>query len=308
MLKAVDLPCVRGSYSEGATLAPFTWMRVGGPAGVLFRPADEADLATFLKHKPAHIPHLVIGAASNLIIRDGGLPDTVVIKLGKGFRTLEAEGLYLTAGAAQLDLNVAKFAAQSGIGGLSFLAGVPGTIGGAVRMNAGARTTEANQHIAGGETRDRLTHARVLDAKGQAHDLTPADMGMTYRHNDLPPDWIVVGATFEGYATQSKDLLAEIEGILAYRSAHQPTKARTCGSTFKNPEGHSAWRLVEAAGGRGLQRGGAEMSDFHCNFLLNLGMATAADLEDLGEDIRARVKAQSGIELEWEVKRVGSPI
>ena len=307
MLKATDLPAVRGTYSEGAELAPFTWMRVGGPAGVLFRPADAEDLADFLKAKPAHIPHLVIGAASNMIIRDGGLPDTVVIKLGKGFRELEADDLTLTVGAAQLDLNTAKFAAKSGIGGLSFLAGVPGTIGGAVRMNAGARTTEANKHIAGGETADHLKFARVLDPQGTIHTLTPADMGMTYRHNDLAPDWIVLSATFEGYAADPDALAAEIEGVIAYRNEHQPTKARTCGSTFKNPDGHSAWRLVDAAGGRGLQRGQAEISDFHCNFLLNLGEATAADLEGLGDDIRARVKAQSGVELEWEVKRVGVP-
>ena len=305
MVKIADLPAVRGTYSEGAALAPFTWMRVGGPAGVLFRPADADDLAAFLAEKPAATPHMVIGAASNLIIRDGGLPDTVVIKLGKGFRELEADGLELRAGAAQLDLNVAKFAAKEGIGGLSFLAGVPGTIGGAVRMNAGARTTPANAHIAGGETADRLRFADVLDPQGTRHQLSPQDMGMTYRHNDLPTDWIVLSATFEGEAASPKALQQEVEGVLAYRAEHQPTKARTCGSTFKNPDGHSAWRLVDAAGGRGLRRGDAEMSDFHCNFLLNLGEATAEDLEGLGEDIRARVRAQSGIELEWEVKRVG---
>ena len=307
MVKIADLPPVRGSYSEAADLAPFTWMRVGGPAGVLFRPEDAKDLADFLKNKPTHIPHMVVGAASNMIIRDGGLPDTVVIKLGKGFRELEAEDQTLRAGAAQLDLNVAKFAAKSGIGGLSFLAGVPGTIGGAVRMNAGARTTEANKHIAGGETADYLTYATVLDPQGQLHELSPQDMGMTYRHNELPSDWIVLSATFDGYAAEPEALEHEIKDVIAYRNEHQPTKARTCGSTFKNPDGHSAWRLVDAAGGRGLKRGDAEMSDFHCNFLLNLGEATAADLEGLGEDIRARVKADSGIDLEWEVKRVGIP-
>lgn len=324
MLTVADLPPVRGTYTAQAPLAPFTWMRVGGPAGVLFRPADEADLADFLKHKPAHIPHFVIGAASNLIIRDGGLPDTVVIKLAKGFGDLDAHGQTLTAGAAQLDLNVAKFAAKNGIGGLSFLAGVPGTIGGAVRMNAGARTTAANAHIAGGETADRLKHARVLDPNGTIHTLTPQDMGMSYRHNDLPDDWIITAAVFEGAAQGEGEgtsppaplatedpatpaaLMKEIEGVLAYRNDNQPTKARTCGSTFKNPDGQSAWKLVDAAGGRGLRRGDAEMSDFHCNFLLNLGHATAADLEDLGDDIRARVRAQSGIDLQWEVKRVGN--
>ena len=305
MLRASDLPPVRGTYSEAAPLAPFTWMRVGGPAGVLYRPADGDDLADFLKNKPANIPHMVIGAASNLIIRDGGLPDTVVIKLGKGFRGLEAQGLKIRAGAGQLDLNVARFAARSGIRGLSFLAGVPGTIGGAVRMNAGAKITPANAHISGGETADCLVYADVLDAVGQHHRLSASDMGLSYRHNDLPPDWIVISALFEGTLGDPETLDREIAAVLAYRNENQPTRARTCGSTFKNPQGHSAWRLIEAAGGRGLQRGGAEISAFHCNFLLNLGTATAGDLEGLGEDIRARVRAQSGIDLQWEVDRVG---
>ena len=298
MINLADLPSVRGSYTQAADLAPFTWMGVGGPAGVLFRPEDAEDLVEFLKGKPAHIPHRVVGAASNLIIRDGGLPDTVVIKLGKGFRALNAQGLTLQAGAAQLDLNVAKLAAKAGIGGLSFLAGIPGTIGGAVRMNAGVRTSE---------TADQLKFATVLDPRGRVHNLTPQDMGLTYRHNDLPADWVVLSATFEGQAAKTSVLEQDIADVMAYRNDHQPSKARTCGSTFKNPKGQSAWRLVDAAGGRGLKRGDAQMSNFHCNFLLNLGQATAAELEGLGEDIRARVKANSGIELEWEVERVGVP-
>ena len=305
MLAPNDLPPVRGSYAFGAALAPLTWMRVGGAAGALFRPADEADLQDFLKNKPSEIAYMVMGAASNLIVRDGGLPKTVVIKLGKGFRDLSAQGQRLTAGAAQLDLNVAKFAAKSGIGGLSFLAGVPGTIGGAVRMNAGARTTPANAHIAGGETADRLIEARVLDEQGQPHSLSAKQKGMSYRHNALPPTWIITQALFEGRPAEPKDLEAEIKAVQDYRNAHQPTRLRTCGSTFKNPKGQSAWKLIDAAGGRGLCRGQAKMSEMHCNFLTNLGKATASDLEDLGEDIRERVAAQSGISLEWEVKRVG---
>ena len=174
-------------------------------------------------------------------------------------------------------------------------------------MNAGARTTAANAHIAGGETADRLLCARVLDAGGQVHEMSVQDLGLAYRHSSLPPDWIVTQATFEGTASAPETLTKEIQAVLAYRDTHQPTKARTCGSTFKNPEGHSAWKLVEAAGGRGLQRGQAQMSAFHCNFLLNLGAAKARDLEDLGEEIRARVQAQTGLWLEWEVKRVGEP-
>ena len=305
MLDPNDLPPVRGTLSFNRPLAAHTWMRVGGAAGALFRPADLDDLAQFLRQKPATIPHLVIGAASNLIVRDGGLPDTVVIKLGKGFRDLTTQGLRLRAGAAHLDLHVAKFAAKAGLGGLSFLAGVPGTIGGAVRMNAGAKTTAANAHIAGGETADRLINARVLDPQGQIHSLSPHDLGMSYRQSTLPPDWIVIDAEFQGVRADPAALDTEIAAVLAYRAAHQPTKARTCGSTFKNPDQATAWKLIEAAGGRGLRKGDAAISDFHCNFLLNLGAATAADLEDLGEDIRARVKAHSGLSLEWEVKRVG---
>ena len=305
MLSENDLPNVVGSLKFGVDLAPFTWMRVGGPAGALFRPASEDDLAHFLAAKPTHIPHLVVGAASNLIIRDGGLPDTVVIRLGKEFRHMDVKGQRLTVGAAQLDLHVAKFAAQWGLGGFSFFAGVPGTIGGGVRMNAGARTTSTNAHVAGGETADRLLHARVLDDRGRIHHLSPHDMGMAYRHSNLPPNWIVSAAEFEGYEANPQDLNAEIDAVLKYRAQNQPTKARTCGSTFKNPEGHSAWKLIEKVGGRGMRRGQAEMSALHCNFLLNLGQAKASDLEDLGEDIRTRVKNQSGIDLEWEVKRVG---
>ncbi len=305
MLEPRDLPPVRGTLSFDTALAAHTWMRVGGPAGALFRPADLDDLIQFLQHKPPKIPHLAIGSASNLIVRDGGLPDTIVIKLGRGFRDLAADGLKLRAGAAQLDINVARFAAKAGLGGLSFLAGVPGTIGGAVRMNAGAKATTANAHIAGGETADRLICARVLDPQGQIHSLSPHDLGMGYRQSDLPSDWIVVEAEFQGVQADPTTLDAEIAAVLAYRAAHQPTKARTCGSTFKNPTQATAWKLIEAAGGRGLRKGDAAISDFHCNFLINLGHATAADLEDLGEDVRARVKAQSGLSLEWEVKRVG---
>lgn len=305
MIKESDLPSVKGTLSFQAPLAPFTWMRVGGPAGAVFRPRDENDLANFLKNKPDNIPYMVIGAASNLIIRDGGLPDTVVIQLGKAFRKLEADAVTISVGAGQLDLQVARFAAKNGIGGLSFLAGVPGTIGGAVRMNAGAKSSVSNAHIAGGETADRLISARVIDPKGKIHNLTPADMGMSYRHNSLPTDWIVTSAVFEGYPENVAKVQSEISEVLKYREENQPTKARTCGSTFKNPQGISAWKLIDQAGGRGLKLGDAEISSFHCNFLLNLGGASASDLEDLGENIRSKVQQDSGVLLEWEVQRVG---
>lgn len=289
------LPEVRGRYTENADLSKVTWFRVGGVADVLYKPADLDDLRHFLQFAPLEIPVFVLGVGSNLLIRDGGFRG-VVIRLGGGFADVTVDGTTVTAGAAALDLNVAKTAAKAGIAGLEFLSGIPGTIGGALRMNAGAY---------GSETKDVLTHAWAVSRDGDLHELTNDDMGFTYRHNALPEDWIFVKGQFRGKPGDVSEIQARMEDIQTKRAESQPIRSRTGGSTFKNPEGNKSWQLIDAAGCRGLTHGGAQVSEQHCNFLINTGDATATDLEDLGEEVRARVKKQSGIELHWEIKRIG---
>jgi UDP-N-acetylmuramate dehydrogenase len=291
------LPPVRGRLEVAAPMAGWAWMRVGGPAEVLFRPADIADLQAFLAATPADVPVLPVGVASNLLIRDGGIAG-VVVRLGGVLKAIRTADTRLTAEAGALDRSVAVAAAQAGIAGLEFYVGIPGTIGGAVRMNAGAF---------GGETKDRLVAIRALDRAGTMHDVPAAALGLAYRRSALPEDWIVVEATFEGERDEPTTIKARMDRIKADRAAAQPLSVATGGSTFKNPAGHRAWRLVDAAGCRGLRVGGAVVDDKHCNFLVNTGDATAADLETLGETVRARVAATSGIQLDWEIKRVGRP-
>ncbi len=290
------MPAVRGRLTADAPLAPVTWFRVGGPAEVMFRPADADDLADFLAALPAEVPVTVIGVASNLLVRDGGVPG-VTIRLGRGFTDITADGLTLTAGAAALDLNVAMVARDAGIAGLEFLSGIPGTIGGALRMNGGAY---------GGETKDVLVEAYAIDRHGNRVTYSNADMGFSYRHSSVPEDVIFIGALLQGKAGDADAIAAEMADIKAKREASQP-RNRTGGSTFKNPPGRNAWKLIDEAGCRGLTVGGAQVSELHCNFLINLGNATAADIETLGETVRARVKAHSGIALEWEIRRIGEP-
>ncbi|HLY58622.1 MAG TPA: UDP-N-acetylmuramate dehydrogenase [Stellaceae bacterium] len=292
------LPRVRGRLTEHAKLAPLTWFRVGGPAEVLFRPADPEDLAEFLAAKPEDVPVTVIGATSNLLIRDGGI-DGVVVRLGKGFAEIAIEGEAVTAGAAALDVNVALTAAQAGLGGLEFLSGIPGAIGGALRMNAGAY---------GSEISDVLLGAAAIDRRGRRLDLAPRELGLSYRHSAAPADWIYLGARLRARAEPAERVAARIAEIQATREATQPIRARTGGSTFANPPGEKAWALVDRAGCRGLVRGGAQVSELHTNFLINTGHATAADLEGLGEEVRRRVFETSGITLCWEIRRIGRPL
>lgn len=289
------LPPVRGRIGFDAAMAPFTWFRVGGPAEVLFRPADLEDLIAFLSELPPEIPVTTIGVGSNLLVRDGGVPG-VVIRLAGPFAAIEANQGSITAGAGALDLTVAKVAQEEGIAGLEFLSGIPGTIGGALRMNAGAF---------GSEMKDVTTSAEALDRTGQLHIFSLDDLGFTYRHSALDDSWIFLAATLKGHPGSSAAIAARMAEIRAGREEAQPTRARTGGSTFANPPGHSAWKLVDAAGCRGLIRGGAQVSEKHCNFLLNLGEASAADIEDLGDEVRRRVMETCGVELRWEIQRIG---
>ena len=289
------LPAVRGRLSADAPLADITWFRVGGPAEVMFRPADRDDLIAFLRDKPKDVDVTVLGVGSNTLVRDGGVPG-VVIRLGRGFVEIAATGDEVEAGAGALDVNVATVAQQAGIAGLEFLRGIPGTIGGGLRMNAGAYGTEF---------KDVLLWADALDEKGNLHRLTPAEMKFGYRHCGIPDNWIFLGARLKGQAGDPVAIRARMDEIQAAREGSQPIRSRTGGSTFANPEGHKAWQLVDAAGCRGLVIGDAQVSEQHCNFLINRGNATAADLEILGETVRERVKAQSGIELRWEIRRIG---
>jgi UDP-N-acetylmuramate dehydrogenase len=291
------LPKVRGRLTQGSALSAVTWFRVGGPAEVLFKPADIEDLAQFLKHKPDDVPVTVIGVGSNLLVRDGGI-DGVIIRLGRGFTEVRASGAAIHAGAGALDLNVALAARDASIGGLEFLSGIPGTIGGALRMNAGAYESDVSQV---------LQHADALDAKGELHRLGKIEMGFTYRHSGVPEDWIFVGGAFTGQADDPKAIHARIQEIQSKREESQPIRARTGGSTFVNPIGHQAWKLIDEAGCRGLRKGGAMVSEKHCNFLINTGDATATDIEALGEEVRRRVRDRSGVELVWEIKRIGRP-
>jgi len=291
------LPAVRGRIKEDAPLAPFTWFRVGGPAEILFRPADVADLAAFLAECPDDVPVTVLGAASNLLIRDGGLAG-VVIRLGGEFARVRIEGARLVAGAGALDATVAEEALAAGLGGLEFLSGVPGTIGGAVKMNAGAY---------GSEIVDVIESATIVTRSGAVSRIGREALGLHYRGSALPDGAIVVEATFTGVPESPETIEARMADIRARRGATQPVRARTGGSTFANPEGAKAWELIDRAGCRGLTLGGAQVSEQHCNFLINTGGATAADLEALGEEVRRRVRLATGIELRWEIMRIGSP-
>ena len=291
------LPKVRGRLTADAPLAQITWFRVGGPAEVLFRPTDAEDLAAFLAAKPADVPVTVLGVASNLLVRDGGI-EGVVVRLGRGFVEIDAGDETVTAGAGALDLNVALTARDAGLAGLEFLSGIPGTIGGGVRMNAGAY---------GGEFKDVLIAAVALDGHGETHLLSAAQLGLSYRHCDVPEDWIFISASFRARPGDKLEIARRMAEIQKAREESQPIRARTGGSTFANPPGHKAWQLIDQSGCRGLKRGGAMISEKHANFLINTGDATAAELEALGEDVRARVLAQSGVTLGWEIRRVGKP-
>jgi UDP-N-acetylmuramate dehydrogenase len=293
-----SLPELRGRLKAEAPLKDFTWFRAGGPAEVLYSPADEADLGYFLRETPSGIPVTIIGLGSNLLVRDGGI-EGVVIRLGRGFGEIRIEDDHrLRAGTAVPDVKVARAAADAGIAGLSFYRGIPGCVGGALRMNGGAH---------GRETKEVLVEARAVDRQGGIHVLPVAELHYEYRHCGAPEDFIFTEALFQGEPGEPEAILAEMDGIAAYREQAQPIKSRTGGSTFKNPPGKKAWQLIDAAGCRGLMVGDAKVSEMHCNFLINEGNATGADIETLGEAVRARVEETSGIELEWEIKRLGIP-
>jgi UDP-N-acetylmuramate dehydrogenase len=288
---------LRGRVLANQSLAELTWFRVGGPGQLLFMPDDETDLSYFLGHLPADVPVTVIGLGSNLIVRDGGVPGAVV-RLGRGFNEIAVDGTCIRAGAAVPDVKVARAAQEAGVAGLSFMRGIPGAVGGALRMNGGAY---------GRETKDALVEARAVDRRGRIHILGNADLHYSYRHCGAPEDYIFTAATFAGESGDPRAIAAEMEEITASREQTQPVKSRTGGSTFKNPPGGKAWQLIDGAGCRGLKRGDAQVSEMHCNFLINLGSATAADIEALGEAVRRKVEEQSGVTLEWEIKRIGLP-
>lgn len=296
--EARRLPDLAGSVEANASLADFIWFRTGGAAEYLVKPKDIDDLAAFLCALPADVPVLAVGVGSNLIVRDGGVPG-VVIRLPKSFAKVAIEpGNRIRAGAAAMGITVASAARDAGIVGLEFLRGIPGTVGGAVRMNAGAY---------GREMADILVEATIVHRDGRIETLPKSALHYSYRHSELPEGAIVVEALFEGVPGDSSLIGAEMDRIAAEREASQPLRSRTGGSTFRNPEGQKAWALIDAAGCRGLRHGGAQVSEKHCNFLLNLGDATSAEIEALGEEVRARVKAHSGIDLVWEIERVGVP-
>jgi len=291
------LPPVRGRLQADAPLGPTTWFRVGGPAEVLFRPADADDLAAFLAALAPEVPVVAIGAASNLIVRDGGV-NGVAVRLARGFNAITVAASGVVAGAAALDATVAEHAAAAGLTGVEFLSGIPGTVGGAVAMNAGAY---------GSDVAATLDWAEVVTRDGQLLRLPHERLSLSYRHAALPPGAIVVRARFRARPGDPVGIAARMAEIRASREATQPVRARTGGSTFRNPPNMKAWELIDAAGCRGLQRGGAQVSEKHCNFLLNTGGATAADIEGLGEEVRRRVHEASGVTLEWEIRRIGIP-
>jgi UDP-N-acetylmuramate dehydrogenase len=296
---ATAMPALRGSLTANQPLAAFTWFRVGGLAQALFLPASEDDLAYFLSRLPEEVPVQVIGLGSNLIVRDGGIEGVVVRLGGRGFGDISVEsGARVRAGAAVPDVKVARAAADSGIDGLAFFRGIPGSLGGALRMNAGAH---------GGETKDVFISARGIDRRGNLRVFEPADMRFHYRHSEVPDDVILTEALFQGRPGETTKILVEMERITAAREASQPIREKTGGSTFKNPQGGKAWQLIDAAGCRGLVVGDAQVSEMHCNFLINRGRASASDIENLGEEVRRRVADTSGVLLEWEIKRVGVP-
>jgi UDP-N-acetylmuramate dehydrogenase len=296
-LKAA-MPTLRGRLLANESLAPLTWFRVGGPAQVLFTPADEDDLGYFLKHLPGELAVHVVGVGSNLIVRDGGMPGVVIRLSPRGFGDTATQGNIVAAGAAALDKRVAETAAAANLAGLEFYFGIPGTIGGALRMNAGAN---------GAETKDVLIEACGLDRKGNRHRFANADMKFAYRNSGVDASIIFTSARFQGRPTAVEEIRARMEEVQQHRENAQPIREKTGGSTFKNPPGDSAWKLIDAAGCRGLRVGGAQVSEMHCNFLINTGNATGHDIETLGETVRERVKQNSGIELHWEIKRIGIP-
>ncbi len=305
-LKIDQLPAVRGRYTENAPIGQQGWFKCGGHAAVQFKPADLDDLQDFLKACPASVPVYVFGALSNTIIRDGGL-DGVVIRLGREFSAIETQGDIVTAGALALDANVAQVAADAGLAELEFFSGIPGTVGGALRMNAGCY---------GRETKDVLISCRALDRRGNLLTLTPTEMGMSYRHIDAPEDYIFIDAVFQGLQDEPVSVHARMAEIKGRRELSQPIREKTGGSTFANPSvadltragltpDTKVWQLIDSVGGRGLMVGGAQMSEKHCNFMINTGTATAADLETLGDELIKRVLEKTGIQLRWEIKRMG---
>jgi UDP-N-acetylmuramate dehydrogenase len=296
-LKAA-MPELRGRLLANEQLGPLTWFRVGGPAQILFTPADEDDLAYFLAELPDEIAVYVVGVGSNLIVRDGGMPGVVIRLSPRGFGESVADGDTVRAGTAALDKRVAETAAAANIGGLEFYFGIPGSIGGALRMNAGAN---------GGETKDVLIEATGIGRDGSKCSFDNADMKFVYRNSGVDPSIIFTSARFRGRIAAREAIRARMDEVQNHRETAQPIREKTGGSTFKNPPGHSAWKLIDAAGCRGLRVGGAQVSEMHCNFLINTGNATGNDIETLGETVRARVKENSGIELQWEIKRIGIP-
>jgi UDP-N-acetylmuramate dehydrogenase len=297
-LKAA-MPDLRGRLLANESLAPLTWFRVGGPAQVLFTPADEDDLAYFLKSLPGELPVTVVGVGSNLIVRDGGVLGVVIRLSPRGFGEASAEKEIISAGAAALDKRVAEVAAAANLAGLEFLFGIPGTVGGALRMNAGAN---------GAETKDVLIDANGIDCAGKKRVFANADMKFVYRNSGVDASIIFTSARFRGAPAAAEAIRARMNEVQTHRETAQPIRDKTGGSTFKNPPGHSAWKLIDAAGCRGLRLGGAQVSEMHCNFLINTGNATGHDIETLGETVRARVKESSGLELQWEIKRIGISI
>lgn len=293
---AETMPAVAGRLTAQAPLAPLLWFKTGGPAEWLFEPKDADDLAQFLSALDPSVPVMALGLGSNLIVRDGGVPG-VVVRLGKAFAKVERiDDVTLRCGAGASGILVSSTARDSGIGGLEFLRSIPGTVGGFVRMNGGAY---------GREVKDILIDCDVIARDGSRRTLALADLHYSYRHSELPAGAIVIAATFRGHPAEPQAIQAEMDRIAAAREASQPLRSKTGGSTFKNPDGHKAWALVDAAGCRGLMIGGAQVSEKHTNFLINTGDATSADIEALGEEVRKRVKAQSGVELEWEIQRIG---
>ncbi|MEM8749120.1 MAG: UDP-N-acetylmuramate dehydrogenase [Pseudomonadota bacterium] len=297
ILNAIDVTAVRGRLTVDAPMSKITWFQVGGPADVLFQPADEDDLAAFLRQLPNEVPIMVVGVGSNLLVRDGGIEGVVIRLSGKGFGTVErVANDQLRAGAAVPDKRLAAAALDAGLGGFAFYHGIPGAVGGALRMNAGANGTE---------TTDRLIEVRAIDRQGEFHTLSHDDMGYSYRHSSADKDLIFVSALFQGKPEPHEAIRSAMDAVQHHRETVQPVKEKTGGSTFKNPLPHSSWKLVDEAGLRGHRVGGAQMSEMHCNFMINTGTATAHDLETLGETVRRRVHEHSGILLEWEIKRLG---
>jgi UDP-N-acetylmuramate dehydrogenase len=291
------MPNVRGKLKADEALSRYTWFKVGGPAEVLFKPADEEDLCGFLSKLPIDIPISIIGNASNLLVRDGGVPG-VVIRLGAAFSKIEITNCQIRIGAAAADLNVARKARDNAISGFEFLSGIPGTLGGAIRMNAGAY---------GAEIKDVCLSVKAVDRKGKVHELKNQDLGFIYRHSGIDPTWIITEVTLKGQDGTLSDITTRMENIQLDREQNQPVRTLTSGSTFTNPPGHKAWQLIDEAGCRGLVRGGAIVSNLHCNFLVNARNATAEDIEGLGEEVRRRVFNQLGVMLNWEIKNMGIP-